>query len=492
MTDEDEAGAPARSHDAAAAFEPAAAPPAASPNVVPPGFVPSWPPPPTASWPPLTTTPWPPLPPSFTTGLSSVNSSPPPVEPDPPPVEPAPPLVEPAPPLVEPAPPPVDIGPEVAASSADRPPTPPILADPPAEVPAAFVPTDVPTPSSTDAPASSPATVWWSPPPPAAPALSPPPLPPPSPPPLSPAPPGTMSWSPPPPVASPPAASPPTGGSAPDPGGAPTDGRLAAAAGEPASLGAGTPQSVAASDEIAVDDRYRARHGHRRARKAAGTNTPPKKPRRKAPWWELPALIVLAIVIAILVKTFVVQPFYIPSESMEKTLHGCQGCHGDRILVNKVIFDFRDPHPGDIVVFHAPKGWEEPSTKPPSNVIFREIRGFGQLVGFVPRRAGAGQESDRNRRANGEGRRPRPRHGERQWSEWSVPYLERALRVHRQRAGTKRAAVRAGDGAQGRLWVMGDHRNDWPTRAITADPAALTPPTTPPATQIRRRCRWTT
>jgi hypothetical protein len=64
-----------------------------------------------------------------------------------------------------------------------------------------------------------------------------------------------------------------------------------------------------------------------------------RKPHRKAPWWELPALVALAIVIAILVKTFVIQPFYIPSDSMEHTLHGCPGCSGDRILVNKPIYD---------------------------------------------------------------------------------------------------------------------------------------------------------
>ncbi|HET6878126.1 MAG TPA: signal peptidase I [Jatrophihabitans sp.] len=116
----------------------------------------------------------------------------------------------------------------------------------------------------------------------------------------------------------------------------------------------------------------------RRQKKAA-------KPHRKAPWWELPALVVLAIGIAILVKTFVVQPFYIPSDSMEKTLHGCPGCHGDRILVNKPIYDLRAPHPGDIVVFHAPPGWnDEPITRPPSNPVLRVIRGFGQLIGFVP------------------------------------------------------------------------------------------------------------
>ncbi len=121
----------------------------------------------------------------------------------------------------------------------------------------------------------------------------------------------------------------------------------------------------------------RARFGKRRK--------DPGKARRKAPWWELPALVMLAILIAILVKTYVVQPFYIPSESMEKTLHGCTGCSGDRILVNKPIFDIRDPHPGDIVVFDAPPGWDEgPRPAAPSNPVTRVIRGFGQLIGFVP------------------------------------------------------------------------------------------------------------
>ena len=49
---------------------------------------------------------------------------------------------------------------------------------------------------------------------------------------------------------------------------------------------------------------------------------------------ELPILLVIAFVLALLVKTFLVQAFFIPSGSMEKTLHGCPGCTGDRVLVN--------------------------------------------------------------------------------------------------------------------------------------------------------------
>jgi signal peptidase I len=125
--------------------------------------------------------------------------------------------------------------------------------------------------------------------------------------------------------------------------------------------------------------------GAYRAKRAAKKEVKANKPHRKAPWWELPALVALAILIAILVKTFIVQPFYIPSQSMEHTLHGCPGCSGDRILVNKLIYDFRDPHPGDIVVFNAPPGWnDEPGNKPPGNPVLRVVRGFGQLIGVVP------------------------------------------------------------------------------------------------------------
>ena len=58
---------------------------------------------------------------------------------------------------------------------------------------------------------------------------------------------------------------------------------------------------------------------------------------------ELPILILIAFVIAIVIKTFVVQAFYIPSESMQNTL-----LVNDRVLVSKFIYKFKDPRPGDI------------------------------------------------------------------------------------------------------------------------------------------------
>ncbi len=66
-------------------------------------------------------------------------------------------------------------------------------------------------------------------------------------------------------------------------------------------------------------------------------------------WRELPVLIVIALVIAILIKTFLVQAFYIPSESMEPTLRP-----GDRVLVCRICTHVSDIHRGDVIVFSDP------------------------------------------------------------------------------------------------------------------------------------------
>ena len=63
-------------------------------------------------------------------------------------------------------------------------------------------------------------------------------------------------------------------------------------------------------------------------------------------WRELPVLIVIAFAIALIIKTFLLQAFYIPSASMEPTL-----LIGDRVLVEKVSYRFSDADRGDVVVF---------------------------------------------------------------------------------------------------------------------------------------------
>ena len=75
--------------------------------------------------------------------------------------------------------------------------------------------------------------------------------------------------------------------------------------------------------------------------------------RRGSFWRELPILLGVAILVAVLVRAFVLQTFYIPSPSMEHTLNVL-----DRVLVNKLVYDFRDPHRGEIIVFKAPQDWQ--------------------------------------------------------------------------------------------------------------------------------------
>jgi signal peptidase I len=79
-----------------------------------------------------------------------------------------------------------------------------------------------------------------------------------------------------------------------------------------------------------------------------GSGTAPEKHERGF-WRELPVLIVIALVIAILIKTFLVQAFYIPSPSMEPTLRP-----GDRVLVCRICMHLTDIHREDVIVFSDP------------------------------------------------------------------------------------------------------------------------------------------
>ncbi len=100
---------------------------------------------------------------------------------------------------------------------------------------------------------------------------------------------------------------------------------------------------------------------------------------------ELPVLLLVAFVLALLVKTFLVQAFFIPSGSMETTLHGCTGCTGDRVLVTKPPYWFSDPAPGDIVVFRGPDTWApEVSVAEPTNWFSSAALFLGRAIGVAP------------------------------------------------------------------------------------------------------------
>ncbi|MCW2532708.1 MAG: lepB [Blastococcus sp.] len=168
---------------------------------------------------------------------------------------------------------------------------------------------------------------------------------------------------------------------------------------------------------------------------------------------ELPVLLLIAFVLALVVKTFFVQAFFIPSGSMEQTLHGCTGCTGDRVLVNKIPYWFGEPEPGEIVVFKGPDTWTpEVSVAAPSNWFSGALLWLGRTVGvappseddFVKRVIATGGQTvqccDAEGRVTVDGR------------PLDEPYIFENTPLESRAFGPVTVP-------QGRLWVMGDHRS---------------------------------
>lgn len=95
-------------------------------------------------------------------------------------------------------------------------------------------------------------------------------------------------------------------------------------------------------------------------------------------------IIVVTMLIMVLLQTFVGRVYLIPSASMEPTLHGCEGCTGDRIAVEKVSYYLSDPEPGDVVVFEGTDSWNAGfDTQRSENAIVRGLQNAGSYVGLV-------------------------------------------------------------------------------------------------------------
>ena len=172
---------------------------------------------------------------------------------------------------------------------------------------------------------------------------------------------------------------------------------------------------------------------------------------------ELPVLLVIAFVLALLVKTFLIQAFFIPSGSMEQTLHGCTGCTGDRVLVNKVPYWFGEPEPGDIVVFRGPDTWSpEITVAEPGNWVSGALLSLGRAIGVAPPSeddyvkrviATAGQTvqcCDADGRVTVDGR------------PLTEPYIYQDSPLGGGANSREFGPVTV---PAGRLWVMGDHRS---------------------------------
>jgi signal peptidase I len=189
-----------------------------------------------------------------------------------------------------------------------------------------------------------------------------------------------------------------------------------------------------------------------------------KKPRRRSFWRELPVLIVVALVLALIIKTYALQAFYIPSGSMENTLD-----IGDRVLINKLVYDFRDIHRGDVVVFNGAGSWDTNLAPPSSNPVSRFFTNIGQMIGIVH------GEDDYVKRVIGlPGDHVACCNAKGQITVNGVALSETSYLYPGNAPSEERFSITV---PQGRLWVMGDHRDiSYDSRGHMGDPGGGTIP----------------
>ncbi|MBT2477832.1 signal peptidase I [Streptomyces sp. ISL-94] len=109
----------------------------------------------------------------------------------------------------------------------------------------------------------------------------------------------------------------------------------------------------------------------REAEEDGGTKARP----HRSFWKELPLLIGIALLLALLIKTFLVQAFSIPSDSMQDTLQ-----RGDRVLVDKLTPWFgSEPERGEVVVFHDPANWLSGEPTPEPNFAQKALSWIGLM-----------------------------------------------------------------------------------------------------------------
>ncbi|PYC79153.1 signal peptidase I [Streptomyces tateyamensis] len=180
----------------------------------------------------------------------------------------------------------------------------------------------------------------------------------------------------------------------------------------------------------------------------------PVERKQRSFWKELPILIGIALVLALVIKTFFVQAFSIPSESMQNTLQV-----GDRVLVDKLTPWFgAKPDRGEVVVFHDPGGWlgEVPSQES-SNPVVRGIQDVLSFIGLMP----SANEKDLIKRVVAVG-------GDTIECQGNGPLKVNGVALNEPYVFDSNPELGACGNKpfgpvkvpSGRLWVMGDHRDD--------------------------------
>jgi signal peptidase I len=108
---------------------------------------------------------------------------------------------------------------------------------------------------------------------------------------------------------------------------------------------------------------------------------PGEQPARKRGWKifvrDILLIFLAALLISFLIKTFLIRSFYIPSSSMEDTLH-----IDDRIIVNQLTPDLMPLAHGDVVVFKDPGGWLSPTVQQPVNWFVGAVDAVLAFVGL--------------------------------------------------------------------------------------------------------------
>lgn len=184
------------------------------------------------------------------------------------------------------------------------------------------------------------------------------------------------------------------------------------------------------------------------AQGGSGDDAPQAKQPRSF-WKELPILIGIALVLALLIKTFLVQAFSIPSDSMQNTLQ-----QGDRVLVDKLTPWFgSEPERGEVVVFHDPDNWLAGEPTPDPNLLQKAL----SWIGLMP----SAEEKDLIKRVIGVG-------GDTIECKGTGPLKVNGMALNEPYVYPGNTPCSQDDqGGQfkvkvpeGHIWVMGDHRQN--------------------------------
>ena len=145
----------------------------------------------------------------------------------------------------------------------------------------------------------------------------------------------------------------------------------------PAAPGKAGSEASASATGASPDDEAASASSEQAGPRPSGRQAAGRARKKRSFWREFPILVVVALLLAVVIKTYAIQAFFIPSGSMENTLE-----INDRVLVNKLVYDVRGIHRGDIVVFNGDGSWDPGPAPGNTNFAQKFIDGFTSMFGF--------------------------------------------------------------------------------------------------------------